>query len=243
APQTNEVRRSVALIPAYHAIAARFGLPLSIRELGASAGLNLNAWQYGLEAGGVHLGPHDAMLTLKPEWRGEEPLPASVTVASATGCDLSPIDLSREGEAQRLLCYIWPDQLQRVALIRAAIEIARQTGTVPERADAIDWLERQLAAHRPGEALVIQHTVAWQYFPAEAKARGEKLLADHGARASRAAPIARLSMENDGGEPGACLHLTLWPGDVGSDGERHDLGRVDFHGRWIDWRNPRFSAT
>jgi hypothetical protein len=40
APQTNEVRRSGALIAAGHWLAARFGLPVVLSELGASAGLN-----------------------------------------------------------------------------------------------------------------------------------------------------------------------------------------------------------
>ena len=40
-PQTNEVRRSAALIPAANWLAARFDLPLVLSELGASAGLNL----------------------------------------------------------------------------------------------------------------------------------------------------------------------------------------------------------
>jgi hypothetical protein len=41
-------------------------------------------------------------------------------------------------------------------------------------------------------------------------------------------------MESDGdvrGQKGAALTLRLWPCDL-----RIDLGRADFHGRWIDWR-------
>jgi hypothetical protein len=38
-------------------------------------------------------------------------------------------------------------------------------------------------------------------------------------------------MERDGGAPGAANLLTLWPG-----GETQTLGRVDFHGGWVDWR-------
>jgi hypothetical protein len=40
-------------------------------------------------------------------------------------------------------------------------------------------------------------------------------------------------MEDDGKTPGAGLTLRLWPGDV-----TLDLGRADFHGRWLDWRSP-----
>ena len=235
APQTNEVRRSVALLPAYHAIAARFGLPLAIRELGASAGLNLNAGQYGLKTGSFAMGLQDG-LVLMPEWKGELPVQADVRVDSVRGCDLAPIDLRDERQALRLLAYIWPDQIERVGLIRNAISLAQANGARIDQEDAINWLERELETREQGVATVIQHTVAWQYFPPEAKARGEALLAGYSAQASETAPIARISMENDGSDaPGARLQLTLWP-----DGTVHELGRVDFHGRWIDWRNPAF---
>jgi hypothetical protein len=38
-------------------------------------------------------------------------------------------------------------------------------------------------------------------------------------------------MESDGKAPGAAMVLRLWPQDV-----TVDLGRVDFHGRWIKWK-------
>ena len=41
-PQTNEVRRAAFIIAAASVVADRFGLPLRLFELGASAGLNLN---------------------------------------------------------------------------------------------------------------------------------------------------------------------------------------------------------
>ena len=53
-----------------------------------------------------------------------------------------------------------------------------------------------------------------------------------GEKATDEAPLAWLSMENDGSDNvGAALNLRLWPGD-----HRIDLGRADFHGRWVDWR-------
>lgn len=233
APQTNEVRRSVVLIAAYHAIAARFALPLSVCELGASAGLNLMAGRYGLKTDAFMLGPQEG-LVLKPQWKGDVPVKADVSIESARGCDLAPIDVRDEAQALRLLAYIWPDQRERVALIRDAIGLVRTTGVEIEQGDAIAWLERKLETRSEGVVTVFQHTVAWQYFPQQARQQGEALLAEHGARATPSAPMARISMENDGSEaPGARLQLTLWP-----DGIVHELGRVDFHGRWIDWRNP-----
>ena len=110
---------------------------------------------------------------------------------------------------------------------RAAI--AAQDAPV-DRGDAIDWLETRLAAPRAGAVHLIYHTVAWQYFPAEAQARGTALIEAVGAKATADAPLAWLGMENDGDDLGAGLTLRLWPGDT-----RHALARVDFHGRWMRW--------
>ena len=51
-PQTNEVARSAALLPGCLEIASRAGLPLAIREIGASAGLNLLLDRYFYQYGG-----------------------------------------------------------------------------------------------------------------------------------------------------------------------------------------------
>ena len=104
-----------------------------------------------------------------------------------------------------------------------------------EKGDAIDWLETRLANPRTGHLHLIQNTVAWQYFPNSSQARGLELIEQAGARATAETPLAWLSMENDGdatGGVGAALTLHLWPGD-----STLHLGRVDFHGRWVDWRH------
>jgi hypothetical protein len=79
---------------------------------------------------------------------------------------------------------------------------------------------------------LIFHTIAWQYFPTESRARGAALIAAAGAQANSAAPLAWLALEADGKSPGAALSLRLWPGNEGVS-----LGRADFHGRWVQW-NP-----
>lgn len=226
-PQTNEVRRSAALIAAAHWLAARHPLPLIASELGASAGLNLMWDRYALRVKDQTFGPPDPALTLTPDWSGPMPAPAPVTVTERRGVDLNPLDTSDPDQTLRLLAYLWPDQPHRVALTRAAI--AAQTAKV-ERGDAIDWLETRLATPRAGHLHLICHTIAWQYFPPASQARGTALIESAGARATRSAPLAWLRMESDGGTDGAALTLRLWPGDL-----HFTLGRVDFHGRWVRW--------
>jgi hypothetical protein len=228
-PQTNEVRRSAVLIALAHWLAAAHALPLRLSELGASAGLNLTFDRFALSAGAVLFGADEPALTLRPEWRGALPPRAPFRIATRAGVDLNPLDPARAEDRLRLRAYLWPDQAERRALTDAALAVA---GPAPDRGDAIDWLAGRLAPV-PGTLHLIYTTVAWQYFPPEAQARGRALIEAAGAAASTAAPLAWFGMEADDGAVGAALTLRLWPGD-----RRIDLGRADFHGRWVDWRAP-----
>lgn len=228
-PQTNEVRRSAALIAIGHWLAARHRLPFVLSELGASAGLNLLWDRFALQTKAGHLGPADPVLTLTPDWRGPLPAQIPLTVTERAGCDLNPIDVTESVQRLRLLAYLWPDQPQRRLLTEAAIAAAPP---LPERSDAIDWLATRLSP-RSGHLHLIWTTVAWQYFPRQSQTRGAELIEAAGARATADAPLAWASYEADGQSPGAALTLRLWPGDL-----TIPLGRADFHGRWIDWRAP-----
>jgi hypothetical protein len=226
-PQTNEVRRSAALIAAAHWLAARHPLPFITSELGASAGLNLMWDRYALSVGGQTFGPSDPALTLTPDWTGPVLAQTTVQVTERRGVDLNPLDVHDPGNTLRLLAYLWADQPHRVALTRAAI--TAQTCKV-ERGDAIDWLETRLTTRHEGHLHLIYHTVAWQYFPGPVQNRGTTLIETAGSQATETAPLAWLSMESDGGVDGAALSVRIWPGD-----QRISLGRVDFNGRWLRW--------
>lgn len=229
-PQTNEVGRSAALIAAGHWLAARHGLPLVLSELGASAGLNLLWDRYALALpDGSRRGPVEAALTLAPGWTGALPPDAAVRVIDRAGVDLNPLDPA--ADRLRLLAYVWPDQPDRLARLRAALAEAGRSHPPVARGDAADWLSARLATRHPGALHLVCHTIAWQYFPPGTQARCRAALDAAGAAARDDAPLARLAMEADGAGPGAALTLTSWPG-----GGTVELARVDFHGRWIDWR-------
>lgn len=226
-PQTNEVRRSAPLIAAAHWLTQRFGLPLILSELGASAGLNLLWDHYALRISDQTFGPATPALTLTPDWTGPLPPQATPTILDRRGVDLNPLD--PVSNRLRLLAYIWPDQHDRIARTRTALDLAAEVRPQIDRAEAADWLETRLATPTPGALHLIFHTVAWQYFPPATQSRALAAMQTAGAKT----PIARLSMEADGQTPGAALTLTLWPGP-----ETIPLGRADFHGRWVDWTAP-----
>ncbi|MCR9156827.1 MAG: DUF2332 family protein [Rhodobacteraceae bacterium] len=231
-PQTNEVRRSAVLIAGAHALVKRTGArQVHLSELGASAGLNLMFDRYALHAGDARLGPDDAALTLEPDWAGPAPINAPFTVTERRGVDLNPLNPHNPDHTLRLRAYLWADQAHRVALTDAAIRV---NDAHVDQSDAVDWLEGRLTDAPHGRMHLIYHTVAWQYFPAERQATGTTLIEAAGARATPETPLAWLRMEADGQAKGAAVTARVWPGD-----HHIDLGRADFHGRWVDWAGDR----
>ena len=230
APQTNEVRRAAAIIPAAHWIAARHPLPIRVSELGASGGLNLMWDRFAIETDAGRLGPADPALTLTPAWSGTMPDAARIEVAGRAGVDLSPLDVRDADDRLRLLSYLWPDQPHRAELTRAAIA-AFDAGL--DSGDAVDWLKTRLDTAHEGQLHLVYHTIAWQYFPPDRQEKGRALMEAAGARATPDRPLGWLSLEHDGdsaSKDGACLSVRLWPGD-----ETVTLARADFHGRWVRW--------
>jgi hypothetical protein len=229
APQTNEVRRSSVLLPGFLTIAEICGNPLHLSEVGASAGLNLHWDRYAYTLGKVEWGGPSPVV-LQPAWQGPPPPIAEIKVIDRAGCDLNPLDPGLEADQLRLFSYIWADQTDRLQRTAAALAIAAASQIRVEKADAIDWLRIRLLQPHPGRTHVVYHTIAWQYLPATLKAEGEALIAEAGARATSEAPLARLQLEADDKLEGAAILLTLWP-----NGETREIGRADFHGRWVKW--------
>jgi len=229
--QTNEVRRCAALLGGFLRVARETGLPLRLRELGASAGLNL-AWdRYRYELGGAQRwGAPEAEVVLASEWSGPAPaLDVPVRVASRAGCDVAPVDVTDVEQCRRLESFVWPEQLERLAILRAAIAAARADPPRLEAMRAGDWVARELAEPVSGQATVLFHSVVWWYVPEAERARIDAAVRAAGARARADAPLAWLRMEGASLDE-AELRLLLWPG-----GHDHLLARVHWHAAWVRW--------
>ena len=228
APQTNEVGRSGPLMSGLLVLADRFGLPLRLFELGASAGLNLQLDRYGYDLGGTKAGDAASPVRLEPKWKGPPPPTAEVRIAGRGGVDLNPVDPLAARE--RLLAYVWPDQQRRLSQLQAALDIAAGASPPVEPGDAADWLEAELAiAPETGACRVVQHTVAFQYFPAEVQARIKARLRAAGERAREEAPLAWLRLEKLAADEHFSLRLRSWPG------EGRVLAWSHPHGAWMEW--------
>jgi PTH1 family peptidyl-tRNA hydrolase len=236
APQTNEIRRSVALLPAIWWLCERVGATpeLILSELGASAGLNLQIDHYAIETPAGLSGPETPSIRLKPDWQGAPlPQPATLRIVDRAGVDRNPMDVRDPDAALRLLSYLWADQPERLALTRAAFRLVESP---PARGDAAPWLRDRLATWRERSQAaaslhVVFNTIAWQYFPPETQAACANALEAAGAVARADKALAHVALEADGRRDGAALSVRLWPHAP----EPRLLARVDFHGRRVDW--------
>lgn len=228
--QTNEVRRSAVLLPGFLRVAARTRLPLRIREIGASSGLNQYFDRHRYELGPHRWGDPRSALVIAADWDGPPPdLDAPLHVADRRGCDVAPIDLRDPAEQLKLQSFIWPEQLDRLERLRAAIAVVAAD---PPRIDAIpagDWVEQHVVPE-PGVATVLVHSVVWWYIPEAERDRIAKTMEQAAARATAAAPLAWLRMEGVKVEE-AELRLRLWP-----NGDDVLLGGVHWHGAKVRWQ-------
>jgi len=220
--QTNEVGRCATLLLGFFA-AADLGLPLRLLEVGASAGLNLQWDRYRYEAGGFAWGDSDSAVRIGFDLEGPAPEAVPVEVGERRGCDARPIDpISEEGRLT-LLSFVWPDQAERMARLRAALAVAAEQPAAVEEGRAARWIGERLAEPRPGMTTVVFHSIVMQYLPEAERAEFERQLVAAGESAGPEAPLAWLRMEPAGER--AEMRLTLWPG-----GEERLLARVGYHG-------------
>jgi hypothetical protein len=213
-------------------IATETGLPLRIREIGSSAGLNLRVDQYWFGQDGAGWGRADSPVRLLDLWSPSvPPFSTPAVIADRRGCDRDPIDATSEDAALTLLSYVWPGQDQRFVLLRAALDIARETPVPIDQAEAATWVEAQLAEPERGTATVLYHSVVWQYLDEETRSSVTGALKTAGARATNDAPVAWLRLEpTPEAYIPAELRLTLWPG-----GEERLLATSGFHGGPVKW--------
>ena len=131
---------------------------------------------------------------------------------------------------ERLVAYVWPDQADRITRVEAAIALAQEDPPAIEAADAADWVDRVFGGPaESGVVRVLYHSIAFQYFPDEAKRRIASRMEVAGRLSTSETPLAWLAFEQRA-DKGPHLTLCLWPG-----GEEIVLAKGDAHGRKVEW--------
>ncbi len=225
--QTNEVGRSAGLALA----SAMAGLPdgVTLVELGCSGGLNLRFDRFEVDLGEAVLGAPGSPVRLVPEVRAAAgPLGGLPRIDRRVGLDPHPVDATSPDGALTLLSFVWPDQAERLARVRAAVELAAAVPAELRRVDDTGVALADLLTGRSGPTLV-QHSIVWQYLPTDQRWRVTRELEAAGERATPGEPLAWVRYEPDEWDrTRAAIWLRRWP-----DGGDRLVAHVDFHGRWI----------
>jgi hypothetical protein len=234
--QTNEVGRAAALYGGLLHVAAAYGRPIRLLEIGASAGLNLRVDRFAYDiGGGVVLGDPGSTVRLDHPWRGAfPPYGARLDVVTRAGCDPAPLDPADDADRLTLMSYVWPDQLERIGRLRGALRLAAEHPLLVEALPASDFLARELATPTPGVATVVWHSVVRQYLDTEELAAVDRLLDAAGERCLDDAPLVRLSLEPEKKNALSTfrflVEMTAWPG-----AEQRLLAECLGHGPPVVW--------
>ncbi|MBS0386451.1 MAG: DUF2332 domain-containing protein [Proteobacteria bacterium] len=234
APQTNETRRSIALLACFLEFAKSWDGPIDTLEIGASAGLNLHWDRFAYRTATWSWGDASPVI-IDTDWNGPPPaIQTRIAVRDRAACDLNPLDIRDPSQLLRLKSYIWPDQADRLARFDGAVALAIESGARVERADAAAWIGDKLAARAKDAATIVYHSVFLQYPPRETRAAIVKAIEQEGARADATAPLVWVRTEPEAlfGGPRDSQRMVIdfiaWP-----NGRRRIMGYTDGHVRAV----------
>lgn len=228
--QTNEPGRCATLLP----ILGMLPQPLALLEVGASAGLCLLPDCYGYNYGGerVLAQPNGAAGPIFPcEVDDSTPLPSELPqVVWRAGLDVAPIDLADPEQVAWLEALVWPEETERLARLRGAIEIARVQKPPVVKGDLLRDLSA-LAAKAPTDAtLVVFHTAVLVYVRSQSE-RAEF--------ACSVRSVCDFWLANEA--PGVFPEIAKGADQPGSTGRylmavnESPVAWADFHGARISW--------
>lgn len=235
--QTNEVRRCAYLYPCFCYMYAKVKQPLSLIEIGTSAGLQLlwdkYCYSYNLSKQGY--GNTDSNVRIQSEIiNGPLPFlfPKSPPVAARIGLDLHVNDLSNHDDALWLNALIWPEHKGRRQLFEKAARCVIKDPPKLIEGDGIGMLDRVVDQVPEHSAICVFHTHVANQIPDPAKHE----LLETIKRIGKKRPIFHLYNNMWDRE----LHLDWIINEVE---QSHIAGQTDGHGRWFSWELDKHPAS
>lgn len=226
--QTNEVRRCGYLYPVFSWIYNKAEKPLSLIEIGTSAGLQLLWDHYSYSYGtGKTYGSEGASVHITSEIRGKRTpilLPEPPPIACKIGLDLNINDLSNPEDYLWLKALIWPEHQDRLKLFDSAAECLKENPIKLVEGDGVLLLPDLVETLPKDSAICIFHTHVANQIPNKSKID----LLDS---------IAKIGRERD------VFHIynNMWDRQLHLDyfingvEYKKTIGNTDGHGRWFEW--------
>jgi len=172
--QTNDPRRCTPLLVALDRVRG----PIALIEVGASAGLTLfpDRYSYIWNAPGRTVTSHPAeglstvSLVADIAGWGANP-PRRPNIVHREGIDLAPLDVTKPADRDWLEALVWPEQTERLDLVRASAEIVAQSPPRLTAGDAVAEIRAAVARARkaaPTATVVVSSPAVLVYLdPAE----------------------------------------------------------------------------
>lgn len=163
--QTNEVRRCIALRLGLDHVHCRWPGPLALAEVGASAGLNLLFDHYHYRLNDLQTATaSSSSVVISCDVRdgatGVLTPAAAPTVTSRLGIDQNPIDVSDPDARAWLEAFIWPEQVDELATLRGAIDLALSTPTATVVPGDATTDTARILARLPGREPIVVFTAS-----------------------------------------------------------------------------------
>lgn len=225
--QTNEVRRCALFLPALAQIPSS---EVALIDVGTSSGLNLLLDSYGYKySNGLAAGDPKSELNITCEVRGKDFQVSKLPkITQRIGIDLNPIDLTNNDEVLWTLSLVWPDQIERVERLKAAIKILNKSTVELQKGDGNALLQEISTGIPKNTGICVMHSFTLNQFSAEARLQFDKSLCT----ISSEHDVWRISLEWIGTES---PELELFHYVGGKILQKKRLATCHQHGEWINW--------
>nr|WP_129691204.1 DUF2332 domain-containing protein [Gottfriedia acidiceleris] len=230
--QTNEVRRCAYLYPCFSYIYQKVNKPISLIEIGTSAGLQLlwDQYKYSYSSCETIYGDikSNVLIESKVKDKGSTILTLLDKVPPVVdryGIDLHVNDLSNEEDYLWLKALIWPEHFERRELFEKAVLCMKENEINLLEADGINILPDVVKQLSNDSILCIFHTHVANQIPEEGKQRLLKTVED----ISKNRDVFHLY--NNIWD--RMLHLDYYIGGIKSE---KVIGETEGHGKWFEWR-------
>ncbi len=194
--QTNVVKRAAALRLGLAHVARRTDGPITLIEIGASAGVLLAVDRYRYRLAGRIWGRPDSPIEIATDWRATpDTLPdldRLSTIAERFGIDLSPMDPRDPAGRRWLRALVWPGNDAEWMLLERALDLVVDDPPRVIAGDAIEILPRLPSADlASGGPLVVFHAATRAHLPIDRREAFDQAIRELG----RDRPLFWLSLE------------------------------------------------
>ena len=231
--QTNESARAATFLP----LLAKLPQPLSLIEVGASAGLCLYPDRFRIRYGDAEpVGPFDSPVTLDVAVSGPLPIPTEeLEITWRAGVDLNPLNVTNAEDLAWLSACIWPEHSSRRKRLYAAASIAEREPPEIRRGDLIEEIDDILHSVPRGSTPVVFHSAVLNYLDVDRRLEFARRLQMHKSALwiSNEGPGVIVGVDSDASVPEGYNARNYFV--VGWRGERC-VATSDPHGRWLNWR-------